>query len=118
MGDDEPKESAPNRKPRRGRQVQVLGRANIRPHSVGKPGVLVKTTKFDLKERIKPYHNEKQNNILIEFDAFKFNVNQFNLIQQLPDIIKDSGEIGSFQLDIFTVQIIQISEYQNNLINL
>lgn len=75
-------------------------------------------TKFDLEERIKPYHNEKQNNILVEFDAFKFGVNQFNLIQQLPDVIKDSGEIGSFQLDIFTIQIIQISEYQNNLINL
>ena len=75
-------------------------------------------TKFDLEERIKPYHNEKQNNILIEFDAFKFGANQFNLIQQLPDIIKDSGEIGSFQLDIFTVSIIQISEYQDTLIKI
>jgi hypothetical protein len=75
-------------------------------------------TKFNLEERIKPYHNEKQNNILIEFDSFKFDVNQFNLIQHLPDIIKESGEIGSFQLDIFDINIIYMNEYQNTLIKL
>jgi hypothetical protein len=75
-------------------------------------------TKFNLEERIKLYHNEKQNNILIEFDSFKFGVNQFNLIQQLPDIIKDNGEIGSFELDIFKIYIIQMNEYQNTLIKI
>lgn len=75
-------------------------------------------TKFDLKERIKPYHNEKQNNILVEFDGFRFGNNQFSLIQQLPDIIKDNGEIGSFELDIFKIDIIQMNEYQNTLIKL
>jgi glycosyltransferase involved in cell wall biosynthesis len=75
-------------------------------------------TKFNLEERIKPYRNEKQNNILIEFDSFKFDVNQFNLIQHLPDIIKESGEIGSFQLDIFDINIIYMNEYQNTLIKL
>jgi hypothetical protein len=75
-------------------------------------------TKFDLKERIKPYHNEKQNNILVEFDGFRFGNNQFSLIQQLPDIIKDNGEIGSFELDIFTIEIKEMNEYQNTLIKL
>jgi len=75
-------------------------------------------TKFDLKECIKPYHNEKQNNILVEFDGFKFSNNQFSLIQQLPDIIKESGEVGSFQLDIFTIDIVQMDEYQNTLIKI
>jgi glycosyltransferase involved in cell wall biosynthesis len=75
-------------------------------------------TKFDLEERIKPYHNEKQNNILVEFDGFRFGVNQFNLIQQLSDIIKESGEIGSFQLDIFNINIIHMDEYQSTLIKL
>jgi glycosyltransferase involved in cell wall biosynthesis len=75
-------------------------------------------TSFDLQERIKPYDNEKQNEILISFDASKLNQDNFQLLQQLPDIIKDSGEIGSFQLDIFTVDIIQMNEYQNALIKI
>jgi len=75
-------------------------------------------TNFDLQERIKSYDNEKQNEILVTFDASKLNQNNFQIIQQLSEIIKDSGEIGSFQLDIFTIDIIQMNEYQNTLIKL
>ena len=75
-------------------------------------------TKFDLQERIKPYNNEKQNNILISFDASKLTNQNFQLLTQLPEIIKDSGELGTFILDIFTIDIIQMNEYQNQLIKL
>ena len=75
-------------------------------------------TTFDLWERIKPYDNEKNTEILISFDGSKLNQQNFQLLQQFPDIIKDSGEIGSFELDIFTIDIIQMNEYQNNLIYL
>jgi glycosyltransferase involved in cell wall biosynthesis len=75
-------------------------------------------TKFNLIERIRPYDNEKQNNILISFDASKLTGINFQLISQLPEIIKDSGEIGTFNLDIFTIDIIHMNEYQNNLIKL
>lgn len=75
-------------------------------------------TKFDLEERIKPYYNKKQNEILIEFDSSTLTQYSFNLLQQLPEIIKDSGEIGSFQLDMFIINIIQMNEYQNTLIKL
>jgi glycosyltransferase involved in cell wall biosynthesis len=76
-------------------------------------------TSFDLYERIKPYDNEKQNEIFVTFDANQLNQNNFQLIiQQLPDIIKNNGEIGSFELDIFKIDIIQMNEYQNKLIKL
>jgi GT2 family glycosyltransferase len=75
-------------------------------------------TTFDLWERIKPYDNEKNTEILILFDGSKLNQQNFQLLQQFPNIIKDSGEIGSFELDIFTVDIIQMNEYQNDLIYL
>jgi len=75
-------------------------------------------TKFNLIEHIRPYDNEKQNNILISFDASKLTGINFQLISQLPEIIKDSGEIGTFNLDIFTIDIIHMNEYQNNLIKL
>lgn len=75
-------------------------------------------TSFDIQERIKPYGNEKQNEILISFDATQLNQNNFQYIQQLSDIIKDNGEIGSFELDIFKVDIIQMNEYQNSFIKI
>ncbi len=75
-------------------------------------------TKFNLQERIKPYDNEKQNNILVSFDASKLTNQNFQLLTQLPEIIKDSGEIGTFVLDIFTIDIIHMNEYQNQLIKL
>ena len=75
-------------------------------------------TSFNLSERVKSYHDIKQNDILIEFDGFYFGNYQFNLIQQLPDIIKDNGEIGSFELDNLKITINSMNEYQNTLIKL
>lgn len=72
-------------------------------------------TAYNLQERIRPFDNEKQNNILVTFDASKLNQNNFQIIQQLSQIIKESGEVGSFELDIFTIDIIQMTEYQNDL---
>ena len=73
-------------------------------------------TLYGLIDRLRPYDNEKNNEILVSFDASKLTQSSFQIIQQLPEIIKDSGEIGVFELDIFNVEIIQINEYQNSLI--
>lgn len=75
-------------------------------------------TSFNLSERVKSYHDIKQNEILIEFDASKFEINQFNIIQQLSDIIKDNGEIGTFELDNLKIIINSMNEYQDTLIKL
>lgn len=75
-------------------------------------------TIFNLQERIKPYDCEKNNDIIISFDANDLNQQSFDLIQQFPDIIKDSGEIGSFELDIFKIDIFNMKEYQHNLVYL
>ena len=73
-------------------------------------------TLYDLSERIKPFDNEKQNEILVRLDAASFTQKDFQIIQQLPEIIKDSGQIGSFQLGNLFIDIIKMNEYQNNLI--
>jgi hypothetical protein len=39
-------------------------------------------------------------------------------LQQLPNIIKESGEIGTFELDVFKVVISHLEEYQDNLIKI
>jgi hypothetical protein len=73
-------------------------------------------TKFDLWERIRPYNNEKQNYILIDFDAKYFTQNSFNIIQNLSDIISESGEIGEFELDCFKITIVNLSTFEESLI--
>jgi glycosyltransferase involved in cell wall biosynthesis len=75
-------------------------------------------TQFNLYEKIKPYDNEKQNDILVSFDASKLTQQNFTVIEQLSQIIKESGEIGRFELDIFTIDIIKMDEYQNTLIKI
>ena len=67
-------------------------------------------TKYDLLERIRPYDNEKQNGILVEFDASKLTNENFQLLQKLPLIIEDTGETGKFELDIFTLDIMNMDK--------
>jgi glycosyltransferase involved in cell wall biosynthesis len=78
-------------------------------------------TKFDLTKRVFISSNnnpEWENDIVVEFDAIKLNQQNFQIIQQLSEIIKESGEIGEFELDIFKIVISHIEEYQNNLIKI
>lgn len=75
-------------------------------------------TLYDLKERIKPFDNEKNNEILIEVQRSTFDSSDFQIIQQLPQIIQHQGEPGKFQLGNMVMEIIQMNEYQNNLINI
>lgn len=73
-------------------------------------------TSYDLWERVKPYDNEKQNHILIEFDTRYFTQQSFNIIQNLSDIISESGEIGEFELDCFKITITNLKTFEKNLI--
>ena len=75
-------------------------------------------TEYILNYKIRPYDNEKQNEILVRLDAASFNQEDFQIIQQLSEIIKDSGAIGSFQLGNLFIDIVQMNEYQNTLIKL
>ena len=75
-----------------------------------------KITLYDLNERIKPFDNEKNCEILVEIDKKTFSNQEFQIIQQLPEIIKDNGEIGKFELGNLIIEIIQMNEYQNTLI--
>jgi len=75
-------------------------------------------TIYDLRSRLRPFDNEKQNEILVEIDGNTFNEEDWKIIMQLSEIIKDSGSIGKFQLNNVTVEIIQMNENQNDLIKI
>jgi hypothetical protein len=76
-------------------------------------------TNFDLTKRVFLIeHNDSigENDIVIKFNGAQLTQQNFQLLQQLPNIIKESGEIGKFGLDIFTIEINNLTEYQENLI--
>ena len=56
--------------------------------------------------------------IKVVFDPTKFTQQSFDMLQKLPDIIKDSGSEGDrFELDIFDIWIEQMIEHQKDNIN-
>jgi hypothetical protein len=78
-------------------------------------------TKFNLKDRIRGYmfgDKDKPNDIIVEFDATLMNQDSFNMLMQLSDIITESGEVGTFELDIFKISINNMTTYEHTLINL
>ena len=80
-----------------------------------------KNTSFDLSKRVFIEGNNDpigENDIVIGFDATYLTSENFKLLQQFPNIIKESGEIGKFELDIFAIEIISLIEYQQDLIKL
>jgi hypothetical protein len=78
-----------------------------------------KHTWVDLKSKLKVYkHTLPTNNIVVEFDASKLTQQAFNLLIQLPEIIADSGEIGTFELDIFKITIKDLNTYEDRLVHI
>ena len=74
-------------------------------------------TSFDLTKRVLPFSNEKNNEILITIGN-TFTQNDFNYIQQLSEILEDSGEpafhgeLGNITVEIFE----KMNTYEKELI--
>jgi len=73
-------------------------------------------TLYDLRERIKPFDNEKNNEILIQVSVNSFGNEEFSYLQQLPQILQHQGQPGQYKLGGMVMDIVQMNEYQNNLI--
>ena len=81
-------------------------------------------TSFNLKEKINTIGNlnDYTNNGFLPTDIFiKINGNTFNnqdysIIQQISEIIQDSGEIGEFELGNLKITVNKLKTYENNLI--
>jgi len=78
-------------------------------------------TKLDLSKRVL-YINQNdpisENDIVVEFDGRMFNQSSFNILQQMADIINQSRELGTFELDCFKITISNLETYENTLINI
>ena len=77
-----------------------------------------KNTAFDLSKRLKhDYSSNYDNDILIEFDAQKLTADNFQVIVNLSEMLKDSGEVGKMEYDIYKFDIKSMKTYERDLIN-
>ena len=70
----------------------------------------------DLSKKIYSVHSQKQNDVLVSFDASQLTNERFQFITQLPLILKDSGQIGSMEYDIFELDIQSLDTYEKDLV--
>ena len=69
-----------------------------------------KNSEYDIADKVKPYDNEKNNNILISFDASTITNEHFSkFIKNMPFIIEKTNQIGEFNWDMFKVSIIDLT---------
>ncbi len=74
-------------------------------------------TQFDLNKKLSPETSESSD-VTVQFDGARLTQESFNMLQILSNIVKDSGEIGEFEIDIFKVTIRNMEERQDKLIGL
>lgn len=77
-------------------------------------------TSYDMKQRVKKFDPKTFDmgavDVLVEFNAGELKDFSYTIIQQLSDIITNSGEVGEFKLDIFNVTITNMRTYEKDLI--
>lgn len=84
---------------------------------VYKKSVKINNPSPQIIQILDPWFNSGQD-IIVEVDGNKFTQQDFQIIQQLNDIIKDNGEIGEFELGNLKIKVNSLDEYQNDLIKI
>jgi len=67
-------------------------------------------------DRVKTIYDNKDNDILVEFDLADLTNQNWGVISELPSIIDDSGDVGKMELDIFKITINKMETYEKELI--
>jgi GT2 family glycosyltransferase len=97
--------------------IKKWGFRNSIYNVVYKKSIKIHNSNPQLKQVLEPWFNEGKD-IIVEVDGNTFTQQDFIIIQQLNDIIKESGETGSFELGNLKITINSMNEYQNTLIKL
>jgi GT2 family glycosyltransferase len=75
-----------------------------------------KNTNFDLSSRVLIKEDKFNTDIVVHLDAKNFNNENFNYIQQLPQILKQQGQVGTFELGEMRLEVRSLKEYESSLI--
>jgi hypothetical protein len=97
--------------------VKKWGFRNSIHNVVYKKSVIIHNSNPQLEQILEPWFNGGQD-IIVEVNGNIFTQDDFSIIQQLNDIIKQNGEIGSFELNNLKITINSMDECQNTLIKI
>ena len=73
------------------------------------------STLINLSTRVLPYENEKNNHVIVEIDKKNFNENDMIIIQQLSQILDDSGKVGEFKLSNLFINVIKYEKISHRV---
>ena len=73
------------------------------------------STLINLSTRVLPYDNEKNNHVLVEIDKKNFNENDMVILQQLSQILDDSGKVGEFKLSNLFINVIKYEKISHRI---
>ena len=82
---------------------------------VYKRTLILNNSNPQLEQTLEPWFNGGED-IIVEIDSTLFNQQDFQYIQQLSEIIKDSGEVGEFNLGNLNITINSLNTYEKDLI--
>ncbi len=74
-------------------------------------------TQFNLTKKCRPSSEEPKNNVVVEFDCKFLTPQNFQILVNLSDILKESGEVGEMELEIFKFHVKSLDSYERELIN-
>ena len=97
--------------------VKKWGFRNSQYNVVYKKSIIINNPNPNLNQVLEPWFNGG-GDIIVKIDGNNFTQQDFQMIQQLNDIVKDSGEIGEFKLGNLKITINSLKEYQNELIKI
>jgi GT2 family glycosyltransferase len=73
-------------------------------------------TSFDLRERVHTFDDDKNNDILISFDGSKLDNNNFEIIKNIQNILRNTEPGETYEIDIFNIYVHSLTNYIQNLI--
>ena len=73
-------------------------------------------TQFDLSKKIHSQHIPPKNAVIVKFDCNQLTPQNFQTIVNLSEILKESGEVGEMELEIFKFNIESLKTYEKDLI--
>ena len=84
---------------------------------VYKKSIKVTNSNPQIEQLLEPWFNGGSD-ILVEIDGNQFTQQDYQIIQQLPAIIQDSGEIGQFELDNLKITINSLDSFEQELVKI
>jgi glycosyltransferase involved in cell wall biosynthesis len=73
-------------------------------------------TAFNLSKKIHSQHTEPKNDVVVEVDCKQLNSSNFQILVELSSILKESGEVGEMEYEIFKFKINSLKTYEKSLI--